>query len=274
MISHAGSDYGYKADFIRFPTEQLTVAVLCNAFDIAPTPLALQVADVYLPRAEVTPASSTPPIPDTSSNESAAAFAGLYWNDARGEGPRFVYQEGQLKIDGGGEGLFVLRPLGNNAFRLMEAPRRYVFTFTRRSGSLVLSVDHEGSPVREYRRVVDTKPSVTTLRTLAGRYYSEEVDAMWTFVELGGSLWLKRRRTDPAKLWPCSARCFCRSRGLRWNFGESRAPASGWQKFRLNAPDAFNSDQSSDFRVNSCYFVDRFEFNLKSIHELHETTRK
>jgi len=52
MISHAGSDYGYKADFVRFPAEQLTVAVLCNAFDIAPTPLALQVADLYLPRTE------------------------------------------------------------------------------------------------------------------------------------------------------------------------------------------------------------------------------
>src|SRR5215813_4909529 len=34
MISHAGSDFGYKADFIRFPAEQLTVIVLCNAFDI------------------------------------------------------------------------------------------------------------------------------------------------------------------------------------------------------------------------------------------------
>ena len=60
MISHAGSDYGYKADFIRFPAEQLMVAVLCNAFDIAPTPLALQVADLYLPRTDEPAVSSSP----------------------------------------------------------------------------------------------------------------------------------------------------------------------------------------------------------------------
>ena len=201
MVSHAGSDYGYKADFIRFPSEKLTVTVLCNAFDIAPTPLALQVADLLLPRREETALpSATPPVAGSSATENSAAFAGLYWNDARGEGSRFVYQNGQLQKDGGGEGLFVLRPLGNNAFRLMEAPRRMVFTFIRRAGSLVVSMDHEGSPVREYRRVVEKKPSVSTLRLLAGKYYSKEVDATWTFVARGDSLVLERQWTEPTEL--------------------------------------------------------------------------
>jgi hypothetical protein len=225
MVSHAGSDYGYKADFIRFPSEQLTVAVLCNAFDIAPTPLALQVADLYLPPAVETPVPSpTSALPTNKVTESAAVLAGLYWNEARGEGPRLVYQNGQLQIDGGGEGLFVLRPLGNNVFRLMEAPRRYVFSFMRRAGSLVLLVDHEGSPIREYRRVVDTKSTAATLRSLEGKYYSQEVDATWTFVARGGSLALERRRTDPTSLSAVFGTVFLSHQGFVLEFKRASRP--------------------------------------------------
>ena len=225
MISHAGSDYGYKADFIRFPSQQLTVAVLCNAFDIAPTPLALQVADLLLPRTEETPATSATPLTDNNVADSAAAFAGLYWNEARVEGRRFVNENGQLKLDGGGEGMFVLRPLGNNSFRLVEAPRRYVFTFSRRAGLLVVSVDHEGSPVREYRRVVDSKPSAATLRLLEGRYYSPEVDATWTFVARDGSLVLERQWTEPTKLSSVFGNVFLSYQGFTLAF--RREPRSG-----------------------------------------------
>ncbi len=84
VISHAGSDPGYKSDFIRFPEDSLSVAVVCNAFDIAPTPLALQVADFYLPAnpcAATAPPVSAPqvmPAPDTSTTIPVSALAGLY----------------------------------------------------------------------------------------------------------------------------------------------------------------------------------------------------
>jgi CubicO group peptidase (beta-lactamase class C family) len=203
MISHAGSDYGYKADFIRFPAEQLTVAVVCNAFDIAPTPLALQVADLYLPRKDEPDVSSTPSLPGNSVPESAAAFAGLYWNAATMQGNRFFYEQGKLLLDGGGEGKFELRALGNNAYRLMEAPRRFVFTFfTRRDGLRAVRVEVEGSPVHELRRVVDTKPNAAALRALAGSYYSPELDVTWTFVVRDGALVLERHRWKASPLSP------------------------------------------------------------------------
>ena len=211
MISHAGSDYGYKADFLRFPAEQLTVAVLCNAFNIAPTPLALQVADLYLPRSEESSVSQSPEstLPGNNVPESAAAFAGLYWNDATMQGNRFFYEQGKLILDGGGEGKFELRPLGNNAYRLMEAPRRYVFTFFRRSdASLAVRVAVEGSPVRELRRVEETKPSAGALRELEGRYFSPELEVTWTFVVRDGALVLERHRRKPSPLSPVFGNTF------------------------------------------------------------------
>jgi CubicO group peptidase (beta-lactamase class C family) len=157
MISHAGSDPGYKADFIRFPEDSLSVAVLCNAFDIAPTPLALQVADFYLPadaRAATAPPVSVPevmPAPDASSKIPVKTLAGLYWNNTSGGLHRFFEENDQLVLDGGGEGRFPLAPLGNNAYRLTAAPRRFVFTFVQRPGvPIALEVDVEGSPPRTY----------------------------------------------------------------------------------------------------------------------------
>jgi hypothetical protein len=210
MISHAGSDFGYKADIIRFPSEQLTVVVLCNAFDIAPTPLALGVADLYLPRAEDTSAlpSSPTAVPSGNVSEDSSAFAGLYWNEETAQVCRFFHEQGKLLLDGGGEGKFELRPLGNSSYRLMQAPRRFVVTFVRKGDSLAVRVDVEGSPVREYRRVADTKPKVAALRALEGQYFSAELDVTWTLVVRDGALVLERSRWDPAPLSPMFGEVF------------------------------------------------------------------
>ena len=203
MVSHAGSDYGYKADFIRFPAEQITVTVLCNAFDIPPTPLALQVADLYLPPAAEASSAPQPAPPGSSVPESAADWAGLYWNERTMQGQRFFYEEGKLILDGGGEGKFELRPLGNNAYRLTAAPRRYILTFiTRRDGSRGVLVDIEGSPTTELTRVTETKPDAAELQALAGSYYSTELDVTWKFVVRDGALVLERHRWKPSPLSP------------------------------------------------------------------------
>jgi CubicO group peptidase (beta-lactamase class C family) len=207
MISHAGSDPGYKADFIRFPEDSLSVVVLCNAFDIAPTPLALQVADLYLPTSAgattVPPVSATEvvPAPDVSSGIPVKTLAGLYWDSTSGGLHRFFEENGQLVLDGGGEGRFPLAPLGNNAYRLTAAPRRFVFTFVQRPGApIALEVDVEGSPLRTYARVPETKRAATPLGALAGTYYSRELDVTWTFVLQAGKLVLQRPRVEPSPL--------------------------------------------------------------------------
>jgi CubicO group peptidase (beta-lactamase class C family) len=47
-VSHGGAFVGFRADIIRFPTEQFTVICLCNVSTANPTRLARQVADIHL----------------------------------------------------------------------------------------------------------------------------------------------------------------------------------------------------------------------------------
>ena len=229
MISHAGSDPGYKADFIRFPEDSLSVAVLCNAFDIAPTPLALQVADFYLPadaHAATAPRVSAPevtPTSDTSSKIPIRTLAGLYWSNTSGGLHRFFYENGQLVLDGGGEGRFPLAPLGNNAYRLTAAPRRFLFTFVQRPGvPIAMEVDVEGSPLRTYARVPEVARSAAPLERLAGTYYSRELDVTWTFVLSAGKLVLQRRRVEPDTLTSLFGNVFLSEHGFVLEFARDK----------------------------------------------------
>jgi hypothetical protein len=47
-VHHGGSLMGFRAELLRFPEQRLTVAVLCNLGNIAPSGLAERVAAVYL----------------------------------------------------------------------------------------------------------------------------------------------------------------------------------------------------------------------------------
>ena len=67
-VGHGGTDAGYRSEFLRFPEEDLAVAVLCNTRATDPARLARDVADAVLParrpRRADRPERADPPRPD------------------------------------------------------------------------------------------------------------------------------------------------------------------------------------------------------------------
>lgn len=230
MISHAGSDPGYRAELLRFPDDTISVTVLCNAFDISPTPLALQVADLYLPA--IAPAATRPDSAaitrDTAPPPAIATLAGLYWHSATGSGQRFFFENDRLLIDGGGEGKFPLAPVGPGAYRLTAAPRRYILRFRRETSGLVVDVDVEGSPVRRFVRTPDALSRPVPLQPLTGAYYSPELDVTWNVVLAEGRLVLRRHRMAADSLTRLFGDVFESRHGFVLEFTRARsgAPAS------------------------------------------------
>ena len=111
------------------------------------------------------------------------------------QGNRFFYEQGKLLLDGGGEGRFELRALGNNAYRLMEAPRRFVFTFfTRRDGSLAVRVDVEGSPVQRNSSGRGHKAERCRAACTGGKVFQSGVGRD---VDVRSTRWGTRARTSP-----------------------------------------------------------------------------
>ncbi len=47
-MEHAGGNFGYSADTLRFPEQRFAVFTLCNLETANPVRLSFQVADIYL----------------------------------------------------------------------------------------------------------------------------------------------------------------------------------------------------------------------------------
>ena len=87
QVAHSGSTAGYRAHLTRFPTERLSVAVLCNASSGTATQYAMSIAEMYL-EGKLQPATAKPPttrqntVPEPSRPAStASAPTGHYYSD-------------------------------------------------------------------------------------------------------------------------------------------------------------------------------------------------
>ena len=88
-VSHGGSMMGFKAAYLQFPEQRLSVITTCNLGSINPMPLAQQVADVYLedqlalalPSRTNVQRSNSSTASDPFSNHELVAFAGTFYSD-------------------------------------------------------------------------------------------------------------------------------------------------------------------------------------------------
>lgn len=103
-VSHGGSWAGYRAQLLRFPSERLSVACLCNVSAADPSAMAASVAEILLEgRLQLAPASPEAPASKPAARQPPAAplapealtrFAGTYASDEVGGLPIVVALSG------------------------------------------------------------------------------------------------------------------------------------------------------------------------------------
>jgi CubicO group peptidase (beta-lactamase class C family) len=175
-VGHNGSDGGYRADFVRFPDQHLSIVALCNAGSIVPVYLTRKVAEVYLGD-RMTPI--TPPGVTTPSPQELTALTGTYWSEATDDTLRVEMVDGRLRW--AATPLLTLTPLGNGAFRLTDTLE---WRFPARAASAGAPQElHEligpTAPII-YHRVTAPRVSAAELDAVAGTYRSDELDATYT----------------------------------------------------------------------------------------------
>lgn len=187
MVQHGGVDPGYRAQMLRFPTQQLTVAVLANnpAYDVEG--LARQIADVFLPKSaepvEVRP-TATPTVGDWSQ------FAGRYLDEATGRIREIA------KADDG----LILRSRGKNyplfhlkEWRFEDPSDGTLFVFESPSqGHLHMTMSRDGQMPSMSRQVPVKVPSWNA-GEYEGTYSSLELGVTWRIGSSGSNLVLRRR---------------------------------------------------------------------------------
>ncbi|MBM3792161.1 MAG: beta-lactamase family protein, partial [Acidobacteria bacterium] len=208
-VSHGGSWAGYRAELLRFPDQNFSVACLCNLASANPGRLARQVAEVFL-SAAMAAAPDPASAPDRRASEEVTLAqadlggkAGLYRNPAGGEVRRITLVDGKLFVDSFGPSRELV-PLDAARFRVSGPQPGYEVIFDSAGGerSIRLRVIREGSGPEVFESVEAAAPSADELGRYQGTYFSEELDARYRLVVEEEKLYLRGRNLPEDPLQP------------------------------------------------------------------------
>jgi len=218
-IGHGGTDGGYRGEFLRFPDDDLGVAVLCNIRTADPGRLARDAADVFLTSAADTAVGrrtgSRPSPPAQRSADDDArravpdraalvALAGFYRRTEHDIPLQIVARGNDLLLVEGGAGR-PLRPIAdagpsvNGRFRIAGTAGLATFESggARRGPTLRLS----GRGVYAHAARVVRLPA-ERLAEYAGSYHSDDLDVQYRFREEDRRLVLSHRKLGRIRLIP------------------------------------------------------------------------
>jgi CubicO group peptidase (beta-lactamase class C family) len=206
-VAHGGSWAGYRAELLRFPSEHVSVACLCNVAGSNPSGLALRVADVYLAdRFTATDSGATAATarPDTSGAafplETLRAVAGTYRDSIGGVAHvAAAHDTLRLQLDGYSLGL---RPLGPTEFVVVDAESRLHFTPASGRAPRQIRISGSGLGNRVYAAIVPATPHRAALAQLVGEYWSPELGAGYRIALASDSLVLHARNLPVSALGP------------------------------------------------------------------------
>lgn len=172
ILSHDGSDGGYRADAALFPDKGLAVVTLCNGGAIPATELGRRVARAYLGGEMTSPALS--PAVEAPDGE-MSTLAGAYWSPRTDEVIQLEWRDGTLRPTGSPTPLV---HIGKGIFRPGELPHEWRFVTGR--GPAELHVRDFWPVPRQFIRLTDPMPTPAELAAFTGLYHSDETDMTYS----------------------------------------------------------------------------------------------
>jgi CubicO group peptidase (beta-lactamase class C family) len=211
VVEHGGALGGYRANLVRFPDERFSVAILANVSAAQPTPLAMQVADLYLadrytePEAGADEDEEEPQKTVKVSAEELERVTGLYWNAEQSYSRRiYVNDAGVLMYWRGAQSETRLAPLGDDRFRMLGIPVEVEVAFrTFREGKateMVVTVGDDEPVISRAYEPVDATPEY--LAAYPGKYHSEELLADYELFVRDGALMTRGPDREEVPLTP------------------------------------------------------------------------
>ncbi|HYD53793.1 MAG TPA: serine hydrolase domain-containing protein [Gemmatimonadaceae bacterium] len=196
-ISHSGATAGYRTWLARFPGEQLSVAVLCNAGGANPTALGTQVASRLLPpRTQPAAAQAGAPAPALSAAE-LGRYAGTFHAPRTGQVMRIDVRDGRLMAVQ--PSTVPLTPIASDRFRLGGVGEIvYRTTGARVTGAMLL----QGDDTTTFVVPAPVDSSTAALARYAGTYHSAELDLEVAVAVKDGRLVLRQRPLQEHALRP------------------------------------------------------------------------
>jgi CubicO group peptidase (beta-lactamase class C family) len=190
-ISHSGATAAYRSWLGYYPSQQLSVAVLCNAAEADTTLLGHKVVDVFLPPAN--------PDSGKSFNVLPSELAGLY--ESRRDHTVIAIESKNGKMIARNRGPLI--PVSSSSFRLSPEGSTWELGTDPTAGEvLALRVMTMGYAVDIFDRVQPDLPSTAQMSTMAGEYESDEAETTFTVTLTPKGLELHQRPDTVYALTP------------------------------------------------------------------------
>jgi CubicO group peptidase (beta-lactamase class C family) len=227
-ITHTGSTAGYRAFIGRYPDQQLSVAMLCNASNVPTGATGGRVARVFLgERATDAPAPAAVPVPEGF----AARLAGLYRDPVTGFTKTLRARGTTLR-----EGPTTLAPVSEDRVQVGARPRFY--DFHDGPDGTWFAVDSWEFTDKRYERMAAWDPPTESLDAFTGTYTSRDAETTFVIRVRDGHLesWQRPGRTE--SLTPVYKDAFRAGRGRMVRF--RRGPDGRVTGFSLSQPRVYD----------------------------------
>jgi len=204
VVHHGGAFVGYRAIFMRFPTERLAITLLCNRSDAEPEARAFAVADVLLSGRLAPPGVTADSATDFPVEESELGrYVGDFWNEEEGFAAETALEDGKLWAVHSPERRNELKPVGENRFVMLDVPARVVIDFEVEDGRVTgMRRTINGKPRGAFTPFQRRQATPGELRAYAGSYYSPELATWYRFYVDASRLLLKLAEVEPMVLTP------------------------------------------------------------------------
>ena len=183
VVRHGGAFVGYRAELMRFPEENIAIAVLTNRSDGQAGQHANQIADVLFdkPKTSVDKIEPQKTSEDyVTTPEKLAHYVGSYWNDTLMKGNKVSIKNDTLYLDNNR-----LVAIESGQFSLVKYPKIKVSFRDDR-----MTIQFPGRDPQIYTAYELPIYTASDLNTFAGSYYSEELQVSYLLQLQGKELLL------------------------------------------------------------------------------------
>jgi hypothetical protein len=178
VVWHTGSAAAYNSMLARFPEQGLSIAILCNAGDLAGTgQFARRIFNLFVPTTGATGVPA-PVAQGAVARPDLESKAGLFLSERTGEPLRLIVERGTLRVASGP----ALVPVTSDRFRPASASLSFMsqdeFELHFLSDDQFELTSMEGKTTT-YRRAQLYAPTAADLGAFAGRYESDEIGSVF-----------------------------------------------------------------------------------------------
>lgn len=184
---HTGSDAGFRTYFVRFPEEDLSIAVFSNRSNSNTKGLALNVADLFLKPIDKNVEKDHKNIihPSTTSlsisTNTLKTYEGTYWNPTSNTSKTIRLENDTLQYIINKNRKNPIVPINKNTFLMLNVgqPVRVSFVSKKNKDLMKININDDNDIASE--RYEEVFYSTKDLTKFKGLYYSEELT---TFIEI------------------------------------------------------------------------------------------